>query len=137
MSGTHMHPALTRLQTERDDVFAFEISGKVSTEEVDAVYQILEKAYDKHDRINLLVRIGRYDGFDIGALFSDVTYAGKLHAIRHMRRYALVGGPEWMGNMMSFFNPLFRMEARHFELEDETAAWQWIYANGDDEGDAE
>ncbi|MEM9105832.1 MAG: STAS/SEC14 domain-containing protein [Pseudomonadota bacterium] len=135
MSGTRMHPALTQLETERDDVFAFEINGQVSKEEVEEVYQILEKAYEKHDKISLLVRIGRYDGFDMSALYSDVAYAGKLHAIKHMDRYALVGGPVWIANMMAFFNPLFRMEARHFDLEDETAAWQWIYGNGNKSGD--
>ena len=133
MTGKLRHPALTQLDTERDDVYAFEIDGQVTKEEVDEVYQTLEKAYEKHDKIDLLVRIGRYDGFDINALFSDVTYAGKLHAIKHMRRYALVGGPSWMANMMAFFNPLFRMEARHFDLDDETAAWTWIYGNGDGE----
>lgn len=131
MSGKLRHPALTQLKTERDDVYAFEIDGQVSKEEVEEVYQVLEKAYAKHDKINLLIRIGRYDGFDINALFSDVAYAGKLHAIKHMRRYALVGGPSWMGNLVAFFDPLFRMEAHHFSLDEETEAWNWIYGNGE------
>ena len=133
MTSKLRHPALTQLKTERDDVYAFEIDGHVSREEVDVAYATLEKAYEKHDKIDLFVRIGRYDGFDLGALFSDVTYAGKLHAIRHMRRYALVGGPDWMANMIRFFNPLFRMEVRHFELDDEAEAWRWIYDGNDGE----
>lgn len=135
MTGKLRHPALSQIKTERDDVFAFEIDGHVSREEVDEAYQILEKAYEQHDKIDLFVRIGRYDGFDLSALFSDVTYAGKLHAIRHMRRYALVGGPDWMANMIRFFNPLFRMEVRHFELDDEAEAWNWIYGNTDTESE--
>ena len=131
MTGNLRHPALMRLKTERDDVYAFEIDGHVSREEVDEVYQTLEKAYAKHEKINLLVRIGRYDGFDLSALFSDVTYAGKLHAIRHMRRYAVVGGPAWMAHVIGFFNPLFRVQVRHFELDDEAEAWTWIYGGGD------
>jgi hypothetical protein len=130
MTGKLRHPALMQLKTERDDVYAFEIDGHVSREEVDEVYKTLEQAYEKHDRINLFVRIGRYDGFDLSALFSDVTYAGKLHAIRHMRRYAVVGGPAWMAHMIGFFNPLFRVEVRHFELDDEAEAWKWIYGDG-------
>ena len=130
MTGKLVHPALTQLKTERDDVYAFEIDGQVSKEEVGEVYQVLEKAYAEHDKIDLLIRIGRYDGFDINTLFSDVVYAGKLHAIKHMRRYALVGGPSWMGNLVAFFDPLFRMEARHFSLDEETEAWNWIYGNG-------
>ncbi len=131
MSSKLRHPALTQLETERDDVYAFEIDGQVSKEEVEEVYQVLEKAYAEHDKIDLLIRIGRYDGFDINTLFSEVAYAGKLHAINHMRQYALVGGPSWMGNLVAFFDPLFRMEARHFSLDEETEAWNWIYGNGE------
>ena len=79
MTGKLRHPALTQLETERDDVYAFEIDGQLSKEEVEEVYQVLEKAYAEHDKIDLLIRIGRYDGFDINTLFSDVAYAGKLH----------------------------------------------------------
>lgn len=131
MTGKLRHPALTQLKTERDDVYGFEIDGQVTREEVEEVYQTLEKAYAEHEKIDLLIRIGRYDGFDINALFSNVTYAGKLHAIKHMRRYALVGGPSWMGNLVAFFDPLFRMEARHFSLDNEAEAWNWIYGDGD------
>ncbi|MCP4318342.1 MAG: STAS/SEC14 domain-containing protein [Hyphomicrobiales bacterium] len=136
MTDKLRHPALTQIKTERDDVYAFEIDGHVTKEEVDEVYQILEQAYEKHEKVNLFVRMGRYDGFDWSALFSDVTYAGKLHAIRHMRRYALVGGPDWIANMIRFFNPLFRMEVQHFELEDEADAWKWIYGNADSDSEA-
>ena len=59
MTGKLRHPALTRLDTERDDVYAFEIDGQVSKEEVEDVYQVLEKAYAEHDKIDLLIRIIR------------------------------------------------------------------------------
>jgi hypothetical protein len=32
--------------------------------------------------------------------------------------------------MIGFFNPLFRVEVRHFELDDEAEAWKWIYGDG-------
>ncbi|MEM6464514.1 MAG: STAS/SEC14 domain-containing protein [Pseudomonadota bacterium] len=123
------HPALTRLDTERADVFAFEIDGHLTKEEVEYVYETLEKAYEKHDQVSVLMRIGRYDGFDWDTLFSETSYIGKLHAIRHMRRYALVGGPSWAASATRFFAPLFRMDVRHFELDEETEAWNWIYEN--------
>ncbi|MCY6379987.1 STAS/SEC14 domain-containing protein [Hoeflea prorocentri] len=132
MTEKLVHPALTQIETERDDVYAFEIDGHVSQEEMDGAYKILENAYEKHGKINLLVRLGRYDGFDWSALFSEKTYVGKYQAIRHMRRYALVGGPTWAANAIGFFGPLFRMDVRHFELDDETEAWKWIYGNGED-----
>ena len=71
--------------------------------------------------------MGRYDGFEWTALFSEKTYFGKLHAMKHLKRYAVVGGPSWFNTAIGFFNPLFRVEVRHFELDDEAEAWNWIY----------
>lgn len=121
------HPALSQIKTERDDVLAFEVDGHLSKQETDHVYDILEEAYQSHDSINLLIRMGRYDGFEWTALFSEKTYFGKLHALKHLKRYAVVGGPSWFNTAIGFFNPLFRVEVRHFELDDEAEAWNWIY----------
>jgi hypothetical protein len=130
------HPALSQIETKRDDVYAFEIDGHISKDEINRVFQTLEEAYQEHDKINLLVRVGRYDGFDWSTVFSEATYIGKLHALRHLRRYALIGGPGWFGNATSFFGPLFRIEIRHFELDDEATAWNWIYENGEENTEA-
>ncbi len=121
------HPALLQIKTEREDVYAFEVDGHLTREETDAVYATLEKAYEKHDSINLLIRMGRYDGFDWNTLFSESTYVGKLHALKHLRRYAVIGGPHWFGTAIRLFNPLFRVDVHHFELDDEAEAWRWIY----------
>ena len=120
------------LKTERDDVYAFGIDGHLSAEEVDEMYQTLEEAYDRHGTINLLIRIGRFDGFDWGALFSGTTFVSKLHAIKHLRRYALGRRTEWFATASRFFNPLFRLEVRHFEFDDEASAWRWIYEEDQD-----
>ena len=132
MTAKLRHPALTQIRTEREDVYAFEVDGHLTKEEVEQVYDTLEKAYEKHDKISILMRIGRYDGFDWETLFSETAYVGKLHAIRHINRYALVGGPSWAAGATQFFAPLFRMDVRHFEIDDEAEAWNWIYGNGDE-----
>jgi len=133
MSEPLKHPALLSLKTERDDVFAFEFDGHLSQEEVDEVYETLERAYDTYGTINLLIRVGRFDGFDWNSLLSGSTYIGKLHALKHLRRYALVGGPEWFATATRFFNSLFRVEVRHFEFDDEASAWRWVYEEGEEQ----
>jgi len=127
MTGKLRHPALSQLETKRDDVYAFEIDGHLSAAETDKIYAALEEAYQEHDRINLLIRIGRFDGFDWSTLFSESTFMGKLHAIKHLRRYAVIGGPDWFATAIRIFDPLFRVEVRHFGYEAEAEAWRWIY----------
>ena len=132
MTDALRHPALSQLETKRDDVFAFEIDGHLTSEETNRAYAILEDAFARHESINLLIRMGRYDGFDWNALFSESTYVGKLHALKHLRRYAVIGGPHWFGTAIRIFNPLFRVDVRHFELEQETQTWRWIYGEEPD-----
>lgn len=127
MTGKLRHPALLQLETKRDDVYAFEIDGHLSAAETNEIYAALEEAYREHDRINLLIRIGRFDGFDWSTLFSESTFMGKLHAIKHLRRYAVIGGPDWFATAIGIFDPLFRVEVRHFDYEAEAEAWRWIY----------
>ncbi len=131
MTDKLLHPALSRIETKRDDVYAFALDGHLSQAESDEMYRTLEEAYQKHDQINLLIRIGRFDGFEWRTLFSESTVIGKLHAIRHLRRYAVVGGPSWFATATRFFNPLFRVEVRHFDYDAEAEAWTWIYEDSE------
>jgi len=40
-----------------------------------------------------------------------------------------VGGPGWMGAVIAVFKPFFRVEMKHFDPAEETAAWAWIGAS--------
>ena len=127
MSDDSNQTALTHLKTKRDDVYAFKIDGHMTRDDVEGMFQTLEQAYEKHDKINLLIHIDHYEGFDWHLFLSEKTYQGKLHAMRHIHRYALVGGPAWAATATAFFNPMFRIEVRHFEEEHEDQAWTWVY----------
>ncbi len=120
--------AIRRLDTDREDVFAFEIVGHITASDVENIYGLLEGAYTVHDKIDMLVRIKGYDGIDWNAAMRDFGLLGKTHALKHIRRYAVVGGPGWMAPMIGVFNPFFSIEMKHFEASKEAAAWEWIGA---------
>jgi hypothetical protein len=120
--------AVRRLDTDRDDVFAVEIAGRISASDVENIYGLLEGAYQLHDKIDMLVRIADYDGVDWNAALRDVGLLRKTRTLKHIRRYAVVGGPGWMGTMIGFFDPFFSIEMKHFTAEKEAEAWAWIGA---------
>jgi len=126
MQATEPLPAIRRIDTERSDLCALEIVGHFTAPDLENAYGLLEAAYEQHDRIDLLVRITRYEGFDWSAAFDESTIRGKTHALRHIRKYAVVGGPAWMKIVLGVFGPLTPVKTRHFAAEDEAAAWQWI-----------
>ena len=119
-------PAIRRIDTDRDDLCALEVVGHFTSADLENAYGLLEGAYAVHEKIDLLVRITRYEGFDWGAAFTDVTVRGKTQALRHIRKYALVGGPGWLRTMVGIFGPLTSIETRYFDADEEAVAWEWV-----------
>jgi hypothetical protein len=121
--------AVRRLDTDREDVFAFDVVGHIRASDVENIYGLLEGAYSLHDKIDMLVRIRDYEGIDWDAAMKDFRLLGKTHALKHIRRYAVVGGPGWMGAIIAVFKPFFRVEMKHFDATEEARAWAWIGAS--------
>jgi hypothetical protein len=97
--------AIRRLDTDREDVFAFDVVGHINASDVE-----------------------NYDGVEWDAALKDFNLLGKTHALKHIRLYAVVGGPAWVGPMIAVFNPFFRVKMKHFDETEEEAAWKWIGA---------
>lgn len=128
MTSLEAMPPFRRIDTDSDNVFAFEIAGHFTSADIENAYGLLDAAYEGHDKIDILLRASGYDGFDWSALLDLTTYKGKMKALHHIRRYALVGGPVWMGPIVELFAPLASIETKHFDAADEAKAWEWLGA---------
>lgn len=124
MQNTEPLPAIHRIDTDREDLCALEIVGHLTAADLENIYGLLEAGYEQHDKIDLLLRITRYEGFDWSAAFDQSTLRAKTQALRHIRKYAIVGGPVWMRFMLGVFGRFSPVTTRHFAVEDE--AWEWI-----------
>ncbi|WP_159590485.1 STAS/SEC14 domain-containing protein [Chelativorans xinjiangense] len=122
-------PHVRRIDTDREDAYAFEITGHITAADVENMYGLLEGAYELHERIDLIVTIRDYEGFDWSAAWKDRGMFGKTRAFEHIRKCAVVGGPGWVGTAVALFRPLFSVEMKHFEATEMDAAWAWIDAN--------
>jgi hypothetical protein len=112
------------------EIFAFEIDGRVTRDGVKAVRDQLADAIRRKTDLRLLARIRQYDGFEPALLVDPQYLELKLSVLRHVSRYAVVGGPEWLERLMKLFDPLLRMEIRHFDLDEEDAARAWLREKG-------
>ncbi|HEU5096824.1 MAG TPA: STAS/SEC14 domain-containing protein [Reyranella sp.] len=127
--GTMEAPiAIRRLETDREDVFAFDVVGRVAASDVENIYGLIEGAYALHDKIDVLVRIKDYDGVDWDAAKKDFSLLSETRALKHIRRYAVVGGPGWFGPMIAVLKPFFSLRMKHFDADEEAEAWAWIGA---------
>ncbi|MEO5322443.1 STAS/SEC14 domain-containing protein [Mesorhizobium sp. CC13] len=128
MASMDIRPAVRRIETDRNDVLGFEIVGRFTPADYENTYGLLDAAYRGQDKIDILVRAEGYEGFDWSPIFSSSTWKEEFKAFKHIRRYALVGGPAWIGAMMRFFAPLSPIEIRYFPPADEAKAWAWLGA---------
>ena len=128
MNITDPPVAVRRLDTDRRDVLAFEACGHLQASDIENIYGLLEGACQLHPKIDVLLRMRDYDGIDWNAMARDWTLLGRSRAIKHIRRYAVVGGPSWIGATIGIFKPFFSLEMRHFDAAEEREAWEWIGA---------
>lgn len=120
--------AIKVIETDQPHVFGFEIDGHAGKVELDAVSVYFLKALDGKDKVRFLGRIRDLSGFQIGGLISGDYFAMKREALARLERYAVVGGPAWLRTLLNTLSPMFKAEIRHFELDDEDAAWAWLGA---------
>ncbi|WP_336985630.1 STAS/SEC14 domain-containing protein [Altererythrobacter aquiaggeris] len=116
------------IETDKNDVLGFEVSGHLGHEEVDRMAREVNALRAEHRPRAVLVRYTLYDGFD-PAILLDREYAKmKLGLLRLNEKYALVGGPEWMRELVKTIDPLLKADLRTFDLKDEARAWEWLAA---------
>lgn len=122
-------PAIHFLQTTSDSVFAYEIDGRVSDADIKDALKELKTKFDQHEKVNVLVRMKNFNGFDLSALLNDELYRVKYQSLSKVERYAVVGAPTWMRNFLELIDPAFKIKIQVFEPEDEEAAWEWVGAS--------
>jgi hypothetical protein len=125
-------PAVRRIDTDRDDLFAVDVVGHVSSADVENLYGLLEAAYALHPKIDVLVRLIDHDGVDWAEVDENTVRDGKAHARDHVRRCASVGEPDWTGELGGWFTSAEPVELRHFSADDEADAWAWLGAKAVD-----
>lgn len=120
-------PAIRRIDTDRDDLFAIDVVGHVSAADAENLFGLLEAAYALHPRIDVLIRLTDHDGVDWTDLSAETLEQGKSHALEHVARCATIGDPDWTSQVQGFFTSL-PVELKHFDAGDEAAAWEWLGA---------
>lgn len=121
-------PAIRRIDTDREDLFAIDIVGHVSAADAENLFGLLEAAYALHPRIDVLVRVIDHDGVDWNDISDETLRQGAVQAVEHIGRCAAIGEPDWTAQARDFLPTPPPVELRHFKDEDEADAWQWLGA---------
>lgn len=125
----HPHgPSIRIIETDRADVLGFELDGRITKKEAEAVADYFNRSAPADRLLRLLARVKRIDGAEVGALFGHKYLEMKIGMLERVERYAVVGGPLWLCAWISALQPLLKLELKHFPAEEEAAAWAWLNA---------
>jgi len=125
----HPKPALHMLQTTNENVFAYDVNGRITERDIEELVRELKTIYERKEKVNLLGRLTNYKGFDVSALLNDDLYRFQFQTFSKVDKYALVGAPTWLRNLLELVDPALRLKIKVFEPEDEQAAWDWVEAS--------
>ena len=120
--------AIRRIDTDRDDLLALDISGEVTPSDIENFYGLLEGAYALHEKIDILVRAAEFESADWNGVSEDTISEGRTRAEQRVRRCAAVGGPDWTKRLGGFFATDVPVEIRYFNADSEADAWRWLGA---------
>lgn len=120
--------ALHVLSTTADNVFAYEIDGRLREIDIKNVVQAINPYFEREGKINVLGRFTDLHGFDLMSVLDDDLIKVKYRALSKVDRYALVGAQPWMRNLLELIDPLFSAKIKVFGMDEEEAAWEWVGA---------
>jgi hypothetical protein len=121
-------PSIRFIQTTNDRVFAWEVNGRIREQDIKNAVEEMKPYLEREGKMNALVRMRNYDGFDLMAVLDDQLVKMKYKALGKFERYAVIGPKPWMRNFLELVGGLISTEVRVFEEHEESAAWEWVGA---------
>ena len=116
------------IQTTSTSVFAYEIDGRLREKDIEDAVREFNTYLEREEKVNVLARLTKFSGFDIAAVFDDDLVKMKYRSMSKVSKYAVIGAPTWMQNLMELMSPLLSTKVRFFDHKDEDEGWEWIGA---------
>lgn len=126
--GEDTGPGMRIVEDGSDGLLVFEVDGKLTEEGATAVFSAFDRAVEKHGKVNLMIRVKEYEGFDLGLLGDESFMSSKFGAIGKIGRYAIVGAPGWIRGMVQMVGPLIPIDYRTFDASEDAEARAWAAA---------
>lgn len=112
------------LDSEKDNLIAFKIEGKITKEDIQKVHPLIHKITNTGKKVDFYMNLNDFEGYETGGLWTDL----KIDAI-HISDYgnmAIVGDKKWHEWAAKATDLFTNSEVKYFDLEDKESAKQWI-----------
>ncbi|MCA9068779.1 MAG: STAS/SEC14 domain-containing protein [Planctomycetaceae bacterium] len=112
------------LETEKEGVLGFRLSGKLHDEDYKTFVPLVDKAIAEDGKVRMLAAFHDFQGWDAQALWDDIKFA-TTHCTK-IERLALVGEKDWESWMAKVCKPFTMAEVKYFDSSEIDAAWKWL-----------
>jgi hypothetical protein len=121
-------PSIRFIQTTNENVFAWEVDGRIREKDVENAVDHIKPFLERDGKINALVRMSNYGGFDLSAVLDEKLFKAKYKALSKFDKYAIVGPKPWMRNLLELLDGIIGINFKVFDAAEENAAWEWVGA---------
>lgn len=116
-----------KLQENQDGKFVeVQINGKLKKEDYDHFVPQMDRLFQQHGKLRLLVDMADFHGFEMGALWADIKFDFKH--FKDFERISMVGDKKWHKGMAQFCKPFTTAQIRYFDQSSIQDARQWAAA---------
>ena len=120
---------IIKLRQSNGNNLAYEVTGKVSSEDEKAWIEDLDKMTADYDKFNVMVILGENTSWGIESGLADIKWI-----VKHMDKFnkiAMVSDSsvwKWLIKVDSFFAQFVGINEKFFEVKDTNKAWEWVSA---------
>ena len=100
----------------------------MTSADIENLYGLFDAESANLSHIDMIIIFKEYDGIDWKALFNEDTAKIRAAALKKVKRYAIVGGPDWLRFAVDFLRPFRTIDIRWFDYENVDKAWNFIDA---------
>lgn len=97
--------------------FAFRITGEVQSEDLEAMAEVMNRAFDRTPKVDMLVVFKSDEGSEFGAGIRPEVMKSQFRALFQVRNYCVVKAPEAAATLIEVFDNIVPLDARTFESE--------------------
>ncbi len=121
-----MTPTIVQIPVASSDVYAFRIKGEISAEDLQAMANTMNAAFDANSSVSMLLIFDQYDGVEAGAGLDLQTLRSQFRSVLKVDKYAVVGAPGFASTLINVMDILIPTDARTFKPAEEDEAWEFI-----------
>lgn len=114
---------IKQIPTNNNQVFAFEISGKLSESDLEAMGSYMNDVFGAYEDTDLLLKFHNYEGAEFGAALNTDMVKAQFKALSKVNTYAVVGAPDNAAALIDFLSPIIPVESKTYPKEREQDAW--------------